>query len=673
MKKDSPRIPLVRTIRERCRVCYTCVRECPAKAIRIADGQAEVIIERCIGCGNCVRVCGQHAKQVYDSTVDVRRLLASNDKVAAMVAPSFPAEFTDWDYRALAGVLRALGFDYVVEVAFGADLVADRYRALMQQEDGRSYIATSCPAIIAYVEQFHPELTPALAPIVSPMVATARMLRRLHGPEIKTVFVGPCIAKKNEALSPLLADEVDAVLTFVELRQLAGARDLSRHCVEASDYDPPHAGPGALFPISHGLLQAAEIPVDLAACDVVVAGGRSAFVDAIKSFQADHTGLRLLEVLACEGCIMGPGISSRDPLFRRRTRVSQFVRERLKRLDYSRWRQWMNDFADLDLSRAYRPRDQRMPDPSPRELAAILERVGKYVPEDELNCGACGYETCREHAVAIHKSLAENEMCLPYTIERLRETVENLAISNEALAKTQETLMQAEKLASMGQLAAGIAHELNNPLGVVLMYAHILEQEQESHPALMEDLKMIKEQADRCKKIVSGLLHFARQNKVSRTGADLRSLIDRSLKAVVIPESIAVSVEHNVDDPMADIDGDQIMQALCNLIGNACAAMPNGGRIDIQTLGNNNRVELRVRDTGPGIPPEHADKIFEPFFTTKPYGKGTGLGLAITYGIVKMHSGDIRVESNTDARMGPTGTTFTISLPRHAAVSEAAE
>ncbi|HEX72517.1 MAG TPA: histidine kinase, partial [Candidatus Hydrogenedentes bacterium] len=266
-----------------------------------------------------------------------------------------------------------------------------------------------------------------------------------------------------------------------------------------------------------------------------------------------------------------------------------------------------------------------------------------------------------------------SEMCLPYTIERLRETIENLAISNEALAKTQETLMQAEKLASMGQLAAGIAHELNNPLGVVLMYAHILEQEQENNPALMEDLTMIKEQADRCKKIVSGLLHFARQNKVSRRGTDLRELIDRSLKTVVIPDNVTVTVEHNVDDPVADLDDDQIMQALCNLIGNACAAMPDGGRLAIQTMGNNNRVELRVCDTGPGIPKEHADKIFEPFFTTKPYGKGTGLGLAITYGIVKMHSGDIRVESNTDPRMGPTGATFIISLPRHAALAPAGQ
>ncbi len=665
---ESAKIPLVTTIKERCRVCYTCVRECPAKAIRIATGQAEVMSERCIGCGNCVQVCGQRAKQVMDSTAEVARLLQESPNAAAIIAPSFPAEFSDWDYRTLTGIVRALGFEHVVEVGFGADLVAREYRRLLEENKDKHYIATTCPAIVAYVERYFPELTPALAPIVSPMVAAARALKRLHGPETKIVFIGPCIAKKGEAARDF-PTEIDAVLTFVELRRMAHERDLSRHVIVPSDFDPPQAGSGALFPISHGLLQAAEIPEDLSACDVLVAEGRAGFVEAIKDFSSGSYNPRLLEVLACEGCIMGPGISNKEPLFRRRTRVSHYVRGRLNRLNYEQWRKQMDQFADLDLARTFSPEDRRLAEPSAASLARILERMGKYVPEDELNCGACGYETCREHAVAIHRGFAENEMCLPYTIEKLRETVKSLAVSKEKLAKTQETLVQAEKLASMGQLAAGIAHELNNPLGVVLMYAHILE-EQEGEKPVSADLKMIAEQADRCKKIVSGLLHFARQNKVTRHPADLRDLVDRSLKACIIPKEIQVNVEHNLEDPVADLDADQMVQVVTNLINNACAAMPQGGVLTLQTLGNSSRVELRVGDTGTGIPQEHLDKIFEPFFTTKGIGKGTGLGLAITYGIVKMHSGDIRVESNTDPSF-PTGATFTVSLPRHSAYGSA--
>jgi len=139
--------------------------------------------------------------------------------------------------------------------------------------------------------------------------------------------------------------------------------------------------------------------------------------------------------------------------------------------------------------------------------------MGKSAAVDELNCGACGYNTCREHALAIWKGLAESEMCLPYTIEQLHKTIDDLANSNNRLASTQEALMQSEKLASMGQLAAGVAHEINNPLGVVLMYAHLILDKYGDHTALKDDLHLIAEQADRCKKIVSGLLNFARRTR----------------------------------------------------------------------------------------------------------------------------------------------------------------
>ena len=290
--------------------------------------------------------------------------------------------------------------------------------------------------------------------------------------------------------------------------------------------------------------------------------------------------------------------------------------------------------------------------------------MGKFTPEDELNCGACGYDTCRDHAIAIYKGLAESEMCLPYTIDQLRKTVGNLAISDEQLAQTREALMQSEKLASMGQLAAGIAHELNNPLGVVLMYAHMLVDECAQKCEMRDDLKMVAEQADRCKKIVAGLLHFARQNKVVCQPINVCQWVDRSLKCLPAPGKIGVRIEHDLSDPIAELDRDQIAQVLTNLVSNAYAAMGEEGVLTVRTEGNESSVRLIVRDTGVGIPKENLAKIFEPFFTTKQIGKGTGLGLAVTYGIVKMHSGDIRVESNADPTEGPTETTFTVTLPR---------
>ena len=652
----------VTTVKERCRMCYTCVRECPAKAIRIVDGQAEVLAHRCIACGNCVRVCSQYAKQVRNTTDQVRELLASDRRVAACLAPSFPAEFTDCEPEQLVGMMRMLGFDLVQEVSFGADLVAREYRRLLAVPDGQRYIATTCPAITTYVEKYLPELVECLVPVVSPMIATARALRQIHGESLAVVFIGPCIAKKVEAET---VEEIEAVLTFTELRQMLLKQGIHPDDVEPDDFDLPHGGAGGLYPISRGMLQAADLREDLMTGEIVATQGRTHMLEALKEFADGDLGAQLLEVLCCEGCIMGAGVNNELPLFNRRRRVRRYVCNRMEQLDRSRWHTAMEQMAELDLSRTFVADDQRIPMPARAELAAIMAQMGKLGPDDELNCGACGYDTCREHAVAIHKGFAESKMCLPYTIDQLRKALQEVEISHEQLADAQEALLQSEKLASMGQLAAGIAHEVNNPLGVVLMYAHLLLDDCAAQSAMREDLQMIVEQADRCKKIVAGLLHFARQNKVVRYPVDVRELLDRAVRGIPVPDNIVVHREHALEDPVAEVDRDQIVQVLTNLLSNAIAAMEEGGTLTVRATGDENWVRLSVSDTGVGVPEENLKKIFEPFFTTKQLGKGTGLGLAVTYGIVKMHSGDIRVESNANAAAGPTGSTFTVTLPRH--------
>jgi iron only hydrogenase large subunit-like protein/nitrogen-specific signal transduction histidine kinase len=655
----------ITTVKERCRMCYTCVRECPVKAIRITDGQAQVVGDRCIACGNCARICSQHAKLLRSTIEDVRALFRSGARVAACLAPSFPAEFPEVTYTQVVGMLRAIGFHLVVEVSFGADLVARQYRKLLAQNNGsHRYISTTCPAIVGFVERYYPDLVDSLAPIVSPMVATARALRRLHGDDLKIVFVGPCIAKKVEAQSAELAGEIDAVLMFPELRRICADDGIFPDVVQASDFDPPYGGAGALFPISRGILQAADLREDLMTGEIIATQGRSHMLEAIKEFGEGDLGAKLLEVLCCEGCIMGPGVTSDLPLFNRRRHVRTYVCHRINALDQAEWRKNMEQLEDLDLSRTFHANDQRIPVPARSELTAIMHRMGKLSPADELNCGACGYDSCLEHAIAIHKKLAESEMCLPNTIDQLRTALGDLEASHQKLAATQEALLQSEKLAGMGQLAAGIAHEVNNPLGVVLMYAHLLLDECDPQSKIRDDLAMITEQADRCKKIVAGLLHFARQNKVCRTATDVRDLIERTMRAMTVPEQVNVRVEHDVADPIAEVDADQIVQVLTNLVANALAAMNLQGTLSIRTSGDEHSVHIAVSDTGVGIPPENLKKIFDPFFTTKQMGKGTGLGLAVSYGIVKMHCGDIRVQSQADAAVGPTGSTFTVTLPR---------
>lgn len=415
-------------------------------------------------------------------------------------------------------------------------------------------------------------------------------------------------------------------------------------------------------------MQTVNIFDDLIEGNITVAEGRIGFQEAIKEWETGSLKGQNLELLCCEGCIMGPGMSPGGKRFERKTYISSYARNKLTPEQLKEWEKAISQFSDLDLSRQFSPDDKRISKPTDEEINKVLAKMGKFTSRDHLNCGACGYDTCLEHAIAIVEGLAEVEMCLPYAIEELHESINDLAISNEKLAKMQQALKHSEKLAHMGQLSAGIAHELNNPLGVVLMYSNILLDECKPDDPLRKDLELISSQAERCKKIVSGLLNFARKNQVKVEKVNLKKLAEESLAGVIVPKNVNTNVVCRTSNLMAGLDYEQMMQVLTNLNKNAIEAMPNGGELNIVIEGTDQEVSINVTDTGEGIPEENMDKLFTPFFTTKGIGKGTGLGLATTYGIVKMHKGKIDVESNNDPKKGPTGTTFRITLPRTAEI-----
>ncbi len=640
---DNIREQLVFTIPDRCRVCYTCVRECPVKAIRIENRQAAVMHERCIACGNCVKVCSQGAKAYLRETDRVQSWLKSGESVIALLAPSFPAEFTEIeDPGAVVTVLRHLGFERICEVGFGADLVARAYSQLIADPDQPAIISSDCPAIVEYVEHYHPELCERLAPVVSPMVAMTRVVKRKYGEKAKIVFIGPCIGKKAESI------EVDAGLTFSELRCMLADLSIEVKDFNPSQFDPPHAAKGGIFPVKRGLLQALELPEDLFEGQVVVAEGRANFPGAISEFKNGSIADQNMELLCCDGCIMGPGMSPSGSRFQRRSKVGGYVRQKLGNMDLEQWKVNMNAFQDIDLSCTFKASDQRLILPTDEKIHETLLSMGKLSENDHLNCGACGYDSCRNHAIAISQGLAEIDMCLPQVIEKLENT--------------QQALKQSEKLAHMGQLSAGIAHELNNPLGVVMMYANLMLDD---HPegTIRKDIEMIVEQADRCKRIVSNLLNFARKNQLRKDSVDVKQLLSDSVDAILIPDSVKVDIEAPETGLYAVLDREQFIQVLSNLSRNAVDAMPEGGELRLKAKLDGLHVVITVEDTGSGIKQEHMDKLFTPFFTTKEYGRGTGLGLATSYGIVKMHKGHIDVESNTNSDEGTTGTCFTLRLP----------
>jgi iron only hydrogenase large subunit-like protein/nitrogen-specific signal transduction histidine kinase len=650
---------LVFTIADRCKTCYTCVRECPAKAISVQNGQAKVIPQRCLSCGNCVKVCKRKAKGFYNEEYQVLELLKSKENCIACVAPAFPAEFKEIDdHRIIVGMLKSLGFYKVVEVSFGADLVAEKYKKLLLEHGVKKSISSDCPAIVSYITKYHPALTEYLIPVVSPLMATARVVKKLYGDTNKIIFIGPCIAKKNES------NETDHVLTFKELRGIFDKMNITPEKATPANFDPPHSGRGSIFPTSRGLINTMNIRENIITGNIIVADGRVNFKEAINEFDYGFIKNYHLELLCCKGCIVGPGMSSEGRRYQNTAYVIDYVQKKLNTIDWDEWHKNMAKFSSIPLDREFMPDDSRVKMPTQEEIKAIYNSMGKVEKQDRLDCHACGYESCEEHAVAVLRGLAEIDMCLPYNLEKLKNMVNELNIKNSKIELVQQALKQNEKLAHLGQLSAGIAHEINNPLGVVIMYANILLDEAEPNSENYEDLKLISEQAMRCKNIVSGLLNFARKNKVSFKSVDIGEFINSCIRAVIIPKEINIQVNNFLSNFNTSIDEEQMTQALTNIIKNAVEAMPDGGKLTIDLTNDKNEVVIKITDTGAGIKEEHMDKLFTPFFTTKGIGKGTGLGLPTTYGIIKMHKGKINVTSNTEPEKGQTGTSFIITIPQ---------
>ena len=650
---------IVSTITDRCKRCYSCIRECPAAAIRVIDAQAKVIEERCIACGHCVKVCSQDAKQISSEIDDTYQLLKSGNAIA-IVAPSFAASFPD-EYKKIPVALRKLGFTKVIETAFGADLISNDYMDVIKADNDKTVISSACPAVVSFIQKYYVDLVPNLAQVVSPMIALGRYLKKDLDEDVKIVFIGPCVAKKHEAQDDEVAGVIDSVLTFTELKQMFDENGINVSELEDSDFDEPHAMMGKAYPLAGGLIKTIDVSGDILEKDIIVVEGKKKVLEIIDEIANNHINAKFTDILFCEGCISGPAIDTKLNYYARREKVINYIDEKINNVDKRVWKSNLYNARKLNLHRNFKIDNQRRPYPTEEKIKEILAQTKKFTPKDELNCGACGYPTCREYAVAIAKDLAEKEMCLPYLLDELKSAYDNLS-------NTEEQLRVAEKLASIGQLAAGVAHEINNPLGTILLYASMLKKDLEkiyNDDQKTEDLELIVKEANRCKNIVANLLNFARQGKLNLKQFDLIDTIREVLKPFTLnPVYGEINFRFDVVENNYLIlgDEDQLKQVILNIIKNACDAMLECKvkELKIFVSSTENSYKIEISDTGNGISKENQSKVFTPFFTTKSMGKGTGLGLAISYGIVKMHKGNITFTIEPGK-----GTTFKVELPKN--------
>lgn len=447
----------------KCINCYACVRVCPVKAIEVSGdtGYTSIIPSRCVGCGSCLTICPVGAISYRSSKEKVKSLLKEEDAVIAIVDPTISGEFVDiTDYRKFVQMIKSLGFKHVCEVTFGVDMVANEYKKLFEDFKGKYFISTACPVIVSMVEKYHPDLINNLAPILSPMSITAKVVRKEYGENSKVVFIGPCVKAKDEAHRQTDDGRVDSVLTFTELRELFDEFNINESKLEFSEFDAPIGYKGSLFPISNGIIQAVDINEDLLSGNVVTAEGKSSVLDVLKAFSENATTIsRHFNLFYCKGCLLGPGTSKGGQKYIRHTKVVNYANKRLKNFDIKTWQKNIEKHSVLPLARKFEADDQRIAPPPAERVNEILRQIGKENRGKKPGCEACGYANCQDFAEAVATGLAHPDMCLNFSLTNRFEYVKALRTANEKLERTEKALKESEKSARIEQEAASDAHE----------------------------------------------------------------------------------------------------------------------------------------------------------------------------------------------------------------------
>ena len=418
---------VVKLDKSKCKACYSCIRSCPVKALHVHGNTVFPDIEekKCIQCGTCIGTCAYDAISYIDSKENVKQLLNSKDKVVAICAPSIAGEFDDiTDYRKFVKMIRMLGFSYVTEMAFGVDIIAEKYRKFTRDEfNGKRYITSCCHAIVNLIEKFYPELIGNLVPYVSPIAACTIAARKTYGNNLKVVHITPCVAAKKETDRNTGLAKIDEVLTFTELRELFSEFKISETFSEYSDFDEPLGYKGGMYPISQGFLEATSLDISLLKENTITVEGKSS-VHAVKQFLEHYNIINHnFNIFYCEGCIMGPGTSKGGEKYKRYALVKDYINRRLANINVEKWQYYMDIHSNHEeLKATFSDKKYEAPLPDEFAIKIALNRITKRNNNKEVNCGACGFETCKGLALAIAQNLAIPEMCVTNTQIDNRET-----------------------------------------------------------------------------------------------------------------------------------------------------------------------------------------------------------------------------------------------------------
>ena len=392
----------------RCKDCYKCLRECPVKAIKVVDHHAKIIESRCILCGHCTEVCPQNAKSVHTERQEVERLIKGGGVVAS-VAPSFVSSFNLQDFNVMKLALGRLGFADAEETSIGAREVTAQYKKLLEGGSYKNFITSCCPAVNTMIELYYPKALQYLAPVDTPMIAHAKMIRKKN-PKAKVVFIGPCIAKKREAHE---SGVVDGVLTFEDLAAMFEDKGI---VLDEIARLPSHTEGGVnrakYYPISRGIIKSFEHYID--GYEFVAVDGAEKCKEVLENIES-LSGM-FIEMNSCDSaCVNGPcSLALKAGALKANADIRKYVQKDLQENVSAAY----EPAQDIDFTCVHERKRTEDFTPTDRQLKEILAKTGKFTEADMLNCGACGYDTCMEKAWAVANGYANIDMCVPYMRER---------------------------------------------------------------------------------------------------------------------------------------------------------------------------------------------------------------------------------------------------------------
>ncbi|MFZ3131200.1 MAG: response regulator [Desulfosporosinus sp.] len=702
---------IVYTDKERCQACSACLRVCRTKSIMIKDGKSQIIKESCINCGACLRACSRGVKK-YQTGLDAVEKILKKGKAALILAPSYvivarkrygcsPEQF--------CAALRKLGFSQVYEAGFGADIVTKVYQNYITDllkvkgRENTHVITSPCASLMNFVEKHTPALLAEFAPIMSPLAAQAVLVKHWNHSQVSIVGASPCMAKKSELLDPELG-LYEQKITFEELIELIDKHGSTPSTLEESEFDGIQALYGAGFPVSGGLTKTLEqftnkSDFNILSKDYLIIEGEDESTDFLK--RMDNLKTRggsladyplLIDILYCDGCIVGKSLGVEGDFWENRRIISDYTEKRFTKLQqeskeykgYSisvkntaaapEFEHWFEIVEQLirenKFTRKWNNMEYHKKEPSPAVFRYILECDGKHTPEDELNCGACGYETCRDRAIAVFNGENQPGGCIVHVKYEAKISLEE-----------NKRLQELDHLKS--DFLSTVSHELRTPLTSVLGFSINIKKRLEDavFPQIKTDdkkinrtikqigdnIEIIISESQRLTNLINDVLDISKMEagkiEWKMEPISFEEVIERAIAATSsLFEQKGLELKKDLEElPLIQGDQDRLIQTVINLMSNA-VKFTEQGSITCQARVAGKEIIVSVIDTGIGIAHEDLNRVFDKFkqvgdtLTDKP--QGTGLGLPICKQIIELHGGRIWAESEIGK-----GSAFHFTIP----------